>query len=231
MKRILVYCLLVCLCVSCKKEETRPAVQWTDYYPLTIGTTRTYDCVSIRIDLPTAIQDTSYFQVRETVVDCISDTNSCKVYVVQCEKKTKGSDEWKPYLSQSVQQYDHQIVRVEENVPYVVLKFPAKTTYSWDLNAYNTLQELQIYYDKIDEQDATTMTDSVLFVLQQDFKSLYTYQYAEERYAKNIGLVYRKNIDVESQPNHAPIDLNEPIESRITKGTIVTYKLIDCSIK
>lgn len=231
MKRILVYCLLFCLVVSCKKTDVQPFVQWTDYYPLTIGSTRTYDCVSIRIDIPTGIQDTAYFQLREIVMECIADTNSCKVYAIQTEKKDANDGVWRPYTSGSVQQYDHQIVRVEDNVPYLVLKFPPKTTFTWDLNAYNSLLKQEIYYVGINEYDAITETDSVLFVLQQDFKSLYSYQHAEERYAKNIGLVYRKNIDVESQPNHAPIDLNDPIEERITKGTITTYKLVDCSIK
>ncbi len=231
MKRILVYCLLACLVVSCKKTDVQPFVQWNEYYPLTIGSTRTYDCVSIRIDVPTGIEDTAYYQIRETVVACISDTNSCRVYAIQTEKKVKGESTWAPYSSHSVQQYDHQIVRVEENVPLCVLKFPPSTSYSWDLNAYNMSQEQQINYVGINEFDDETDSDSVLFVLQQDFKSLYSYQHSEERYAKNVGLVYRKNIDVESQPNHAPIDLNDPIEERITKGTITTYKLVDCSIK
>ena len=35
---------------------------------------------------------------------------------------------------------------------------------------------------------------------------------------------FKTTYDVESQPNHANINLNLPIEQRITKGTIEIYE-------
>ena len=93
---------------------------------------------------------------------------------------------------------------------------------------YNENEDQQARYEKIQITDTILGVpyDSVIVVKQQDFKSLYTWQYGEERYAKNIGMIYRKAIDVESQPNHARIDLSKPIEERITKGTITQYRLV-----
>ena len=219
---------LLCLLSSCKKEEAKP-VDWTEYYPLTIGTTRIYECTKITIDVPADIHDTATFLLRETVKSLISKTKNCKTFAVNCEIKEEGSNEWKPYFSLSVQQYDHAIVRVKDNVPLQVLKFPAKTGFTWDLNEFNTLDEQRISYSAInfinDNRADVLWSDSTLEVTQSDFKSLYTYQYAVEKYGKNVGMIYKKTIDVESQPNHAKIDLTKDIEERITKGTISTFSL------
>lgn len=91
-------------------------------------------------------------------------------------------------FSLSVQQYDHAVVRVKDNVPLQVLKFPAKMGFTWDLNEFNTFDEQRISYSAInyinDDAADVLWSDSTLEVTQSDFKSLYTYQYAVEQYGK-----------------------------------------------
>lgn len=212
---------------SCKKQESAPAIDWRDYYPLEVGVSRLYDCESIKIDVLAGVSDTSRFFIREEVVGIVSDTNGCVTYAINCKSRQKDANEWKPYVSLSVQQYQHSIVRVEENVPYQVLKFPAKLNFSWDVNMYNSKDEQLANYTSISKGEYEGVhLDSTVTVTLQNFKSLYTYQYDVEQYAKHYGLLYKQAIDVESQPTHAKIDLNKPIEERITKGTIVTIKRI-----
>ncbi|SRR5574344_791784 len=233
MKQISIESVIFLICFSCSKEEPSPAMVWTDYYPLSIGTERIYECTSITIDVLAEVNDTSVYIVKETVVSSLNKGNTCEVFAENCEKRTADIAAWVPYVSLGVQRYDHSIVRVEDNVPYQVLKFPVNTLFSWNLNEYNTQEEQKTSYSAVNQSDtiAGIGYDSVLFVMQKNFKSLYTYEYAEERYAKNIGLIYKKTIDVESQPTQMQIDLTKPIEDRITKGTILTYKLIQSSIK
>lgn len=232
MKRIipLVVCVLL-LVFSCKKEDPTPAIDWQSYYPLTIGTERIYDYTSIRIDLPAAIDDTVHCFVRETVEALIADTNGCRVFAEKYEKSPSKNGPWEAFGSFSVQQYAQSIVRVEENVPYQVLLFPAKVNLSWNINTFNTLESQQVYYSVINNCDEG-LADSTITILQNDFKSLYTYQFAEEQYGKNVGLISKVVIDVESQPNHLPsLDITKPIEERITKGTITRLTLVDFSVK
>lgn len=233
MKKLLAYTLIVCVCFSCSKNSSSPSTNWDEYYPLSNGCVRTYECTSVKVDVPAGLYDSSVFFLRETIGGIVSKENSCTVYADYFEKSETPNGPWSPYLSQSVQKYSNAIVRVENNVPYQVLKFPAKYDYSWDLNLYNQEDEQLVFYDKIFSHDTiyTSTFDSVLVVLQKDFKSLYTWDYAEERYARNVGLIYRKNISVESQPNHARIDLSKPIEDRITKGTITTLQLVNSQIR
>ncbi|MBR5435167.1 MAG: hypothetical protein IK117_12100 [Bacteroidales bacterium] len=228
MKRVFIYCILLCACLSCSKKKAEPDVAWDKYYPTKIGSGNVYEFTQIKIDVLAERRDTSVFYVQELFSACISDTNSCKVYAVNSFKSETPYGPWQPYLSSSVQKYPHSIVEVEQNVPYQILKFPAKFDYSWDLNLFNTNDEQLAHYEKIQTTDTILGVpyDSVLVVLQQDFKTLYSWQYGEARYAKNIGMIYRKAIDVESQPNHAQIDLSKPIEERITKGSITQYRLV-----
>ncbi len=232
MKRIipLLVCLLLVV-VSCKKDDPVPAIDWQSYYPLSIGTERIYDFTFIRIDLPAAINDTAHYFVREMVEALIADTNGCCVYAEKYEKGETVNGPWEPLASFSVQQYARKIVRVEENVPYQVLLFPAKLNLSWDMNIFNTFENQQVYYSNINNSNEG-LCDSTITVLQNDFKSLYTYQFAEEQYGKNIGLISKVVIDVESQPNHLPsLDITKPIEERITKGSITKWTLVDFSVK
>lgn len=232
MRRVLPFlgCLLL-LVSSCKKEDTKPTIDWQTYYPLTIGTERIYDYTFIQIDVPAAINDTTRCYVRETVEAIIADTNGCRVFAEKYEKSSSMNGPWEAFNSFSVQQYDHKIVRVENNVPYQVLLFPAEINLGWNINKFNTLDVQNVYYSSINNCDEG-ICDSTITILQNDFKSLFTYQFAEEKYGKNIGLISKTNIDVESQPNHLPsLDISVPIEERITKGTITKLTLVDFSIK
>lgn len=233
MKKFIVFGFLVLISVSCKKTEEKPAINWHEYAMFSSGIVRTYECTSINIDVPAGIRDTSIFYIQESVGPIYSDTLSCDVYAISQLKRNNDETSWSAYSSYSVQSANTYIVRVDNNIPYKILQFPASTNFSWDLNVFNTKEEQQVHYSDINS--STTIQnipyDSVLTVLQQDFKSLYTYQFAEEQYAKGIGLIFKKNIDVESQPNHATIDLSLPIEERITKGTIVSLELVDVQIK
>ena len=227
MKRWFTILSVFLVLVSCKKQENAPTIDWRDYYPLEVGISRLYDCESIKIDVLAGVNDTSRFLLQADVVGIVSDTNGCVTYVINCKRKMKNSEEWTSYMSMSVQQYQHSIVRVEENVPYQILKFPAKKGFSWDVNMYNTKEEQLAYYSSISEGEYEGIhIDSAISVTLNDFKSLYTYQYEVEQYAKNIGLLYKQSINVESQPTHANIDLSKPIEDRITKGTILTIKRV-----
>ena len=112
---------------------------------------------------------------------------------------------------------------VEENNRYTKLIFPVKTDAQWNGNAQNTLGEWNYKYLFTDLKhvvNGTTLND-VLCVEQKDDKKKNAIhrQYYVEKYAKDIGLVYREITDVYSNT----VVANVPVEQRIEKGLI--YKL------
>lgn len=199
-----------------------------EYLPLENTTPKLYKYSFINIDLLAGIRDTSVWYFKELITDTITDTLDCTLIRVERLKRRSNSDPWEPATTYSYRVYANKIVRVYENIPYLILDFPIQQNKTWNGNIFNTLDNEDYIYSFINTQDTVGQTayDSVLVVNQQEFESLYTYQLKEERYAYGVGLILKVAYDVESQPNHAQINLSDPILERITKGTIEKYELI-----
>ena len=109
---------------------------------------------------------------------------------------------------------------VEENVRLVKLTFPVKVDNYWNGNAQNTIGEWNYKYNYIDQSETVNgfAFENVLFVEQKDdkLKNVIHRQYYIEKYAKNIGLIYREIKDLYSNT----VLLNVPVEQRIEKGII-----------
>ena len=102
--------------------------------------------------------------------------------------------------------------------------FEGKT---WNGNAYNrtdTLEEYQYCVEDIDVymQIGEFSFDSVLSISQKNELTAITKVSFVERYAKNVGLVQKQQIDIYSDTYNPNID----IEDRITQGTLIYYDLI-----
>jgi hypothetical protein len=124
--------------------------------------------------------------------------------------------------------------KVEENERYIKLAFPVKESQTWNGNAQNTQEEWMYEYAFFDQirYIGPQKFDSVLQVTQHDEENLIVKKYYEEKYARNAGLVYKRVIDIESQPpsftgTYASDSLQafyqKPIMTRVTSGINYTY--------
>ncbi|MDX1907013.1 MAG: hypothetical protein SF053_08240 [Bacteroidia bacterium] len=111
---------------------------------------------------------------------------------------------WQQYLAPEDGR-DYYAERIEENVRYVLLKFPVSVGVSWNGNLYNNLGTQAYTY----ETDDTTVTvqgityeNCVLVVQKADTNSFIYDRFAYEIYAPGIGLIkkYDRNI-VNNGPN------------------------------
>ena len=111
---------------------------------------------------------------------------------------------------------------VEEDIRFTKLIFPVNDDAIWNGNAQNTIGEWDYTYDYIDKTEIINGTkfDDVLLVIQRkDKNNMLHREYFIEKYAKNVGLVYREIRDLYSNNIIAGV----PVEQRIEKGVI--YKL------
>ena len=114
--------------------------------------------------------------------------------------------------------------KVEENVRYVKLKFPVKEDQKWNGNIQNTLTEWNYSYNFFDLSRTVggIKFDSVLQVDQYDdeSKNLVERTLYIEKYARNVGLIHKQVIDIESQPGSNPPSnfFQIPIMQRVTSG-------------
>ncbi|MDB4104208.1 hypothetical protein N9545_01620 [Salibacteraceae bacterium] len=90
----------------------------------------------------------------------------------------------------------------ENNIKTVPLVFPPKVGEDWDANAFNIEKPLFYSYDYVDQNEAfgDDVFENTLRVIQvNDTDNFIIKQFAEERFARNVGLVYKKWFDIETQ--------------------------------
>ena len=223
--------------VSCKKDkvELPPDVGY-DYAPTTIGKYVIYDVDSVVYD--DFKNDTTLFKyrIKEKLEENITDAEGrpalklvryIKVYnpaVSYDNISWTLKDVWTCIRTKTTYEV------VEEDVRYTKLTFPVVTDKTWNGNAYNTSAALDYKYKYTDTPETIKdiTFDNVLFVEQKDdkLKNVIHREYYIEKYAKNIGLIYREIKDLKSETVNAL-----PVELRITSGIIYKQTYISHGIE
>ncbi|MBE9469380.1 MAG: hypothetical protein IMY72_13830 [Bacteroidetes bacterium] len=200
------------------------------YFPLNVGSWIIYDVEDINIDEPSEVFDTSYYQIKEFVDFSFTDETQSEAYRINRYIRQDASSSWEIKDVWTAQLINNAAQRVEENIRYVKLSFPLIINKTWNGNLYNMLNTLNEFKYEITQLDINDVInnisfDSVLMVTQVVDTSLIHKNYSFEKYAKNIGLVYKKEIKILS--NQSGFDPSVPIEQRIKTGTIFTLQISD----
>ena len=232
MKKKIVLLLFVSFLIGCSdsiKKTIHPKP--SEYQPLKIGAWYIYDVDSITYnDFTTPVKIDSFnFQLKEEITDTFTDQTGKLNFRLERSKRFYNdsivfnslawilTDIW--YITQD----GNNIQRVEENNRYISLLSPVKNNIIWDGNAFNSMDSWDYTYLKVDESfDTYGNTVTVNQYLFDD--PLIYYELYEEVYAKDIGLVNRIRINVESQDYSNP---NIPVLNRIERGVQYFQKLSD----
>ena len=234
MKKLLLFALLVFVAFACKKKTEDPPDVGYAYAPENIGKYIIYDVDSVHYD--DFFHDTTYYKyrIKEKLEEVYVDNqgrNAIKlVRYIKKYNDTIGYDNI-PWTVKDVWNYTKTATTlevVEEDVRFTKLVFPVKEEATWNGNANNTIGDWEYNYAYTDRAETINGTafDNVLMVTQKDDKNKNAIhrEYYVEKYAKEIGLVYREIKDLYS--NVVTLNPNgtiKPVEQRITSG--VTYKL------
>lgn len=219
--------------LSCRKKA-EDSVATIDlgkaYYPETLGKFVVYDIDSTWYNELTFQPTTVKYRIKEKFTQVFTDNENKPA--IRIERYIKQFNPTKPYDSipytiKDVWQAnvsDKSVEVVEENIRYVKLVFPIKEGQTWKGNVRNTLSErtYKIEYSDRAENINGIALNQVMAVKQIDFRTLISYQYEQEKYAKGVGLVYREIKDIYSNTVVAGV----PIENRIEKGIIYIQKLV-----
>jgi hypothetical protein len=99
----------------------------------------------------------------------------------------------------------------EENERRQKLTFPVRIGRAWDINVYNTVPELSVAYTEVDVPWAVNglSFDSVAHVMQTVPANQVIRRDFEERYAKGVGMIYKRHVETNTQtvfqPNQPPV--------------------------
>ena len=231
------FILIICFVfgfLSCKKQTDPPVDVGYDYAPTTIGKYIVYDVDSIIYDDFTKDTIEFKYRIKEKLAENITDNEGRAAF-----KLIRYIKHYNPNVGYEAMNWTIKDVWyytktnttlevVEEDVRLTKLAFPVGEDVTWNGNAYNVLGEWNYKYVYVNQAETINghAFDDVLYVEQKDDKNKNAIhrEYYIEKYAKNIGLVYREIKDLTSATvtvgaNGKPT----PVETRITAGII--YKL------
>jgi hypothetical protein len=201
-----IYAVVLCLFLSlviftCKKKDKEiiPVNYGYNYFPEKVGQYAIYEVDSIAQDDASNKHDTTRYLLKELIAESFLDNSGRPAY--RMERYYKYYRKNIPYDSMNWQGprvwYANSTIstaeKVEENVRYIKLTFPVSKGKKWDGNAYNTLGQKQYEVTSVDVPETINGVhfDSVITIKQFEQVDFIEYIYQEEKYARNIGLVYK----------------------------------------
>ncbi|MES2513520.1 MAG: hypothetical protein V4580_05220 [Bacteroidota bacterium] len=217
--------------LSCKKEvETAPDVGY-DYAPDRLGKYVVYDVDSTIYD--DFFNDTTYYKyrIKEVLNDQYTDNEGRQaIRMMRYIKKYNDTISYDnmPWVVKDVWNYTKTATTlevVEEDIRFTKLVFPVQEEKTWNGNAHNTLGDWEYIYTSTDRAETINGNsfDNVLTVTQKNDKGNAIHrEYYVEKYAKDVGLVYREIKDLSSTTVIAGV----PVEQRITSGVIYKLKYV-----
>ena len=165
-----------------------------NYFPLELGTYRTYQVDKIRYSL-LAPTDTARYQLKELVADTFHTSREVN-YILHRFSRKSEQDQWQLDSVWSARRTENHAVLVENNIPFVKMVFPVRLNKVWDGNLFNS-RPVDEY--EITEIGGSTDTpagrfDEVLTVFENNDPDTLIFQDIRQSiYARNVGLIYRKS--------------------------------------
>ena len=228
MKKFHIFLLATILCAaldSCKKENDQfSTIAISDYQPLQTGKYVTYRLDSL-VYLSFGTRDTTIsYEAKFEVDSMITDNLNRPAYRIFRYLRKESTDPWTPSGTYMAINTGNSLEFVENNLRFIKLLAPVRDGVTWKGNSfidtYSINSELK-YMNDWDytyasvEQPATVGSynlDKTITIQQRDevigdpdFLSSYTeINFSEEKYAKGIGLVYKKFFHAEFQGDPAP---------------------------
>ncbi len=213
----LFYLLLV---FSCKKKA-EPNFHF-NYYPIVQDRFVTYSVTEITTDITVNQHDTLTYFLKVQVGELEVDNQGRNVNRVNRFTSNSQNGPWVLKDIWTTVLDGNKAELVEENNRVIKLVFAPTKSKSWNANAFNTLGELNCYYDDIHKKKTfgSLSFDSTVTVEQQDELNFIQYKRKFEIYAKGIGMIRKFYKDFE---------INNSDTLNVKKGKELQMTVVDYS--
>lgn len=208
--------------IGCKKTSDYKTLSVHDYWPLESGRYITYQLDSL-VYIPFSTRDTTIsYQVKYEVDSLIADNIGRPAYRIYRYIRRNSSQSWLSDATFMTIPTNLQIEFVENNLRFIKLQQPINEGISWKGNTYidtysansslKYLDNWDYFYSHINENCwiQNFQYENVITVNQRDEvignpddpNSYSEINFGEEKYAKGIGLIYKKFTHREYQPGN-----------------------------
>jgi hypothetical protein len=169
-----------------------------DYFPLQVGLYHVYSVEQTEYTGLNNSTSTAY-ELKVKVIDSFTDSEGATTYVMHRSKRLTESDSWEFVDTWSSRINQFETVINEGVVSYVRLSFPVFESKEWDGNIMNSMPEDLYIYDHAGEPfqlDNGQNFSDCLVVNQEEYLDVLSKNDRLEVYARNVGLIYKKYIDI-----------------------------------
>ena len=208
---IVLFLFVLALFTACEKESL-PASEFSkqkEYYPLVPGKYIDFQYDSIVYDENGTAKYAYSGFIREKIDTLLKDSESEKQYRLIKYWRKDSTDLWLITDVETITVTDNQLIRTEENLPFIRLVFPPEKNKRWNGNALfdeniivkfagESIRMFQGWEYKITDKDYTASIgqadlDSLVRVEEvNDAESIFSLRYSSQVYAKGIGPVKRE---------------------------------------
>jgi hypothetical protein len=189
---VVISCLLVFLATnSCKKDE--PYDMHYDYFPLNDGRYVIYSVHEVFVDQQIQQKDTFDYFIKTLIGDTIIDNSGRIARKFERYFSSSASGPWTIHDIWTAIIDGGRAELVEENNRTIKLVFAPSEDDEWDMNAYNTLDQMNCYYSNINLPYTVNGTafSTTVTVEQEDFSSFIDSRRKYEVYAKEVGMIHK----------------------------------------
>jgi len=207
---------------SCKKSESYSSPSIADYNPLQTGKYITYQLDSL-IYLSFGTRDTTVsYQVKYLTDSLITDNLGRPAYRIFRFIRKNENEPWRSDAAFMSINTGNRLEFIENNLRYIKLQMPIKDNVTWKGNSFIDTYSSNSLFRYLDNWDYSYANvgaaddvsnfnfENVITVLQRDEiigvpdepSSYSEVNYSQEKYAKGIGMIYRKFFHSEYQPNN-----------------------------
>lgn len=220
------YALIVVCCIfifsACNKSESITSPKISDYSPLQTGKYITYQLDSL-IYLAFGTRDTVVsYQVKYQTDSLIADNLGRQAYRIFRFIRKNENQAWAPDATFMAISTENRLEFVENNLRYIKLQMPIVNNYSWKGNSfidtysansllrymdgwdytYSNVNGIDTVGNQVIENTLTISQRDEIVGIPEEPNSYSEVNYGQEKYAKGIGMVYRKFFHSEYQPNN-----------------------------
>ena len=207
---------IIVLILSCQKDQPIPkAINYGyNYFPNVVGHYVIYNVDSIIRNTYHANADTEYkYQIKEEIDSIYQDGSGRPTQRIVRYRRFDTTKAWIIEKVWSANLTSADAERVEDNIRYVRLVFPVQLNVTWNGNAYNTIPDndgSSYQYTSVDQPFTigNNTFDSTLIVIEDSTQNPIEHKFYMERYARNIGRIYRKYIDLEDTASYLPLAIH-----------------------
>jgi len=217
--RLLPFLLGLLFFSACNKSEIEaPGGEYGyAYFPLEVGREYIYEVDSIVFrEGPSApVADSSRTLVLERIVDTLLDNTGATLYRIERFERKSNEEAWRIKSVGTAARSHRQAFRTEDNLRFIKLVFPLRAGEQWNGKRYipdgvyyegssRPVDLFKGWSSEVLSVDAPLSIgdlsfDAVATIALADSENAIEYRYATEQYARDVGLIYREWIILDTQ--------------------------------